>query len=157
MIDRIRSFFKARGQEQAGAGPSSRQKEFAAAALMVEAARIDGRFEAVERAKIEDILRRRFRLGEAECTALLAAAEAAQEEANHLLRFTRAIKDSFPLEERVEMIEMLWEVVCADGKVDAYESNLLRRVGGLIYVSERERGAARKRVMARLATGSGRA
>ena len=52
--------------------------------------------------------------------------------------------------ERVELVEMLWEVVYADGRVDPFEANLLRRIGGLIYVSDRERGAARKRVAARL-------
>ena len=48
------------------------------------------------------------------------------------------------------MIEMLWEVAFADGRLDHFESNLIRRVGGLIFVSDRDRGDARKRVMARL-------
>jgi uncharacterized tellurite resistance protein B-like protein len=48
------------------------------------------------------------------------------------------------------IIEMLWEVVYADGVLHDYEANLLRRIGGLIYVSDRDRGAARKRVMKRL-------
>jgi uncharacterized tellurite resistance protein B-like protein len=65
-------------------------------------------------------------------------------------RHTRAIVDRFDEAERVGMIEMLWEVVYADGRVDDYEANLLRRVGGLIYVSDRDRGEARKRVEARL-------
>jgi uncharacterized tellurite resistance protein B-like protein len=47
------------------------------------------------------------------------------------------------------MIEMLWEVVYADGELHSYEANLMRRLGGLLYVSERDRGAARKRVLAR--------
>ena len=48
------------------------------------------------------------------------------------------------------MVEMLWEVVLADGILHAYEDQLLRRIGGLIYVDDRERGAARKRVAARI-------
>jgi uncharacterized tellurite resistance protein B-like protein len=51
-------------------------------------------------------------------------------------------------------MEMLWEVVLADGTVDALEDTLLRRIGGLIYVPDRERGAARQRVVQRLAGGS---
>ena len=54
------------------------------------------------------------------------------------------------MEERIELIEMIWEVVYADGELHDYEANLLRRLGGLLYVSDRERGDARKRVLARL-------
>jgi uncharacterized tellurite resistance protein B-like protein len=50
----------------------------------------------------------------------------------------------------VELIEMLWEVAYADGVLDEYEDSLLRRVGGLIYVPDRERGEARRRVLKRL-------
>ena len=73
-----------------------------------------------------------------------------QSEASQLLGFTRAIKDRYSLEERIELIEMIWEVVYADGELHDYEANLLRRLGGLLYVSDRERGDARKRVLARL-------
>ena len=45
---------------------------------------------------------------------------------------------------------MLWEVVYADGIAHAYEANLLRRIGGLLYAPDRDQGAARKRVLARL-------
>jgi uncharacterized tellurite resistance protein B-like protein len=48
------------------------------------------------------------------------------------------------------MIEMLWEVVYADGELHDLEASLLRRVGGLLYVSDRDRGAARMRVLNRL-------
>jgi uncharacterized tellurite resistance protein B-like protein len=50
----------------------------------------------------------------------------------------------------VDLIEMVWEVAYADGELHDYEANLLRRLGGLLYVSDRERGEARKRVLARL-------
>ena len=49
------------------------------------------------------------------------------------------------------MIEMIWEVVYADGELHDYEDSLLRRIAGLIYVSDRDRGAARKRALERLA------
>ena len=68
-----------------------------------------------------------------------------------MLQFTRVIKDVYPLEERTQVIEMLWEVVYADGVLHDYEANLMRRVGGLLYVSDRDQGAARKRVLDRIA------
>ena len=96
------------------------------------------------------LVQRHFGLDEAEAATLLAEAEQAQTEANHLLRFTRSVKDGWPLEERARVVEMLWEVAYADGVLHAYEANLLRRASGLLYVSDRESGAARKRAMARL-------
>jgi uncharacterized tellurite resistance protein B-like protein len=66
------------------------------------------------------------------------------------LSFTRTIKDGYSPEDRVEIIEMLWEVAYADGVLHDYEANLLRRVGGLIYVSDQDRGDARKRVLTRM-------
>lgn len=59
------------------------------------------------------------------------------------------IKDRFDEKERIRLVEMLWEVVYADGQAHDYEANLLRRIAGLIYVADRDSGAARKRVLAR--------
>jgi uncharacterized tellurite resistance protein B-like protein len=154
MIDRIKGFFRERGPDAAEGGDAAQysllQKRFAAAALMIEAARVDGSFDGDERRTVSDLVGRHFDVSGAEAEALIAAAEEAQDEANHLLRFTRAIKETFSPEERIELIEMLWEVAYADGVLHSFEANLLRRVGGLIYVSDRDRGLARKRVMARL-------
>ena len=154
MIDRIKALFRERGPAAAESGrgpkPTPKQKHFAAAALMIEAARVDGSFDAQERRTVSDLVERHFQLSGAEAEALIASAAAAQDEANHLLRFTRAVKETFSLEERIEVIEMLWEVAYADGVLHHYEANLLRRIGGLIYVSDRDRGSARKRVIERL-------
>jgi uncharacterized tellurite resistance protein B-like protein len=121
-----------------------------ACALLVEAAVLDGDFGPVERSTINDILVQRLKLNEDEAKDILLAAEEQQKHANQLLGYTRLIKDGFSHEERVEIIEMLWEVAYADGVLHDYEANLLRRVGGLIYVSDRERGDARRRVLARM-------
>ena len=64
------------------------------------------------------------------------------------------IKDRFPHEERLELMEMLWEVAYADGVLHDFEASLMRRISGLIYVSDRDSGAARKRALARLGQGS---
>jgi uncharacterized tellurite resistance protein B-like protein len=96
------------------------------------------------------LLERRFKLSPADAGALLAAGEAAASEAAELFHFTRVINERLSFEERVELIEMLWEVAYADRTLDEYEDSLLRRVGGLIYVPDRERGMARQRVLKRL-------
>ena len=147
MLDRIRSLF-------IDPAPTKDRREYdrnlAAAALLVEAALLDGNFADKERGAILSILQRNFTLSMGDAEALVAEAEKAQAEANHLVRFTRAIKDAYGPDERAAMLEMLWEVAYADGVLHHYEANLLRRISGLLYVSDREAGAARKRVLARL-------
>ncbi len=147
MLDRIRSLF-------IDPAPTKDRREYdrnlAAAALLMEAALLDGNFADKERGAILSILQRNFTLSMADAEALVAEAEKAQAEANHLVRFTRAIKDAYGPDERAAMLEMLWEVAYADGVLHHYEANLLRRISGLLYVSDREAGAARKRVLARL-------
>lgn len=123
--------------------------QICAAALLVEAAWLDGEFTSDERASISGALRKHFGLNEAEAASLLAEAEKIQEDAIEISRFTRAVK-SMPEDQRIQILEAMWEVVLADGELHAYEANLLRRVGGLIYVSDRENGEARLRVKARM-------
>ncbi len=124
-------------------------KRLAAAVLMVEAAKMDGHFDDSEAKTISQIVQARFGLSREEAAELIEAARETQEESNHLLKFTRAIKDHFPAEDRINIIEMLWEVAYADGILHPFEANLMRRVAGLIYVSDQESGASRKRVIKR--------
>ena len=92
----------------------------------------------------------RFGISDAETESLIEAASERQTRAVELHAFTHQIKTKFSEEERIHLIEMLWEVVYADGHLDDYEANLLRRIAGLIHVSDRERGNARRRVLDKL-------
>lgn len=126
------------------------ERHIAAVALLIEAATLDGDFGAREQAAIRRVAAERFALTSEEVATLFELASQRQDSANQLFRFTHEINQSFSPEERVEVVEMLWEVVYADGVLHDYEANLMRRIGGLIYVSDMDRGNARKRVMARL-------
>ena len=129
---------------------SFEEKQLAAAALMVEAAGLDDDFDANERARIETLLQDHFSLTPTEAGELLAAGEQASTNSVEWQGFTRAIKDGFEPEERIALIEMLWEVAYADGQLHDYEASLIRRITGLLYVSDRDSGEARKRVRTRL-------
>jgi len=122
----------------------------AVAALLVEAARMDDDFAPAERAAIRRVLARRFALDAAAVDRLIATAEAAADRSSALYRFTRVVADRFDPAARVGMIEMLWEVAYADGVLDPDEDALIRRIAGLIFVEDHERGAARLRVLERL-------
>ena len=152
MINRIKSFLsdaKARQDAPSGGGDAEGVR-LAAAALLVEAAWRDQDFDETERRHIVEILSGRFGLTGEEAETLVAAAEEEVHGATQILPFTRAIKDRFSHVERIEMIEMLWQVVYADSVLHDHEAALMRQIGGLVYVSDRERGAARKRALARL-------
>ena len=152
MINRIKNLFSDAGRrrEAAPAHHTADELHLAAAALLVEAARLDDRFDPAEWETIRRLVQRRFALSEEEAETLVETANQEAERAVELYRFARIVKDRFDHAERIEMIEMLWEVVYADWSVDHYEANLLRRVAGLIYVSDQECGGARKRVQSRL-------
>jgi uncharacterized tellurite resistance protein B-like protein len=151
MLDRLKAFFEKSGNAAPETEkPSFSEKQVAAAALLIEAAVLDGDFDNDERQAIHAIAVRNFALSEEEADQLIKVAQDQQQGSTHLLRFTRIIKDNFSENERIELIEMLWEVAYADGVLHDYESNLLRRIGGLIYVSDRARGEARLRVVERL-------
>lgn len=145
MLGLLKSLFAAQP-----AGPDGRELRMAVAALMVEAATLDGSFDAVERERLLDLLGRRFGLERSAAETLLVDAQVAQDRAAGLEGMTRTIKNALDHDQRVEVLEMLWEVVYADGRLHDYEANLLRRLAGLVYVSDQESGAARKRVVARL-------
>ncbi len=156
MLSRLRTLLSARpapGAATAGDGDEDDRRRLAAAALLVHAASVDADYAPVERRRILSLLKTRFGLDAEEAGALAAAAETAVDGAVQILGFTRAIKDGFSYDERVALIEMLWQVVLSDGRLDACEAQLMRRIGGLLYVTDRDRGLARQRAAARLEDG----
>ena len=148
MFDRLRALF----EEDKGREPSGGRDELtiAVAALLIETARVDHTLAEPERQLIGRLLERRFGLRPEEARALEQAAEQRAERSAQLFGFARTINERLPPERRIELIEMLWEVAYADGVLDPLEDSLLRRIGGLIDVSDHERGAARLRVLERL-------
>lgn len=152
MLDEIKAWLE--GGATAAARDGADEVQLAAAALLIEAAHVDAHFDPSERAVIDRVLERRFKLSPAEARQLIVSAEQASERSTQLFGFARTINDRFSLEQRIELMEMLWEVVHADGVVDALEDTLLRRIGGLLYVPDRERGAARQRVLRRREAGA---
>ena len=116
-------------------------------ALLVRVARSDGAYDPAEVARIERIVAVRYGLDGTASAALREQAEALEAEAPDTVRFTRAIKDAVALEDRIAIIEALWQVVLVDGVRDDGEDALLRLVASLLGVNDRDSNLARKRVM----------
>lgn len=147
MIDRLRAWL---AEERGGLSGARDELQLAVAALLIEAAQVDARFDAREREVIRRLLERRFSLSPDDARSLVAAAERRTDRSAQLFGFVRVVNERFSRERRVELVEMLWEVAYADGVLDPLEDTLLRRIGGLVDVSDHERGAARLRVLRRL-------
>lgn len=118
----------------------------AAAALLVHAAAIDGNISDVERNKLHAVIKRRFDLDEAETDALVAEATEAEHEAIDLYHFTSLINRALDEDGRRRVVEMMWEIVYADGRVTEFESNLIWRAADLLGVSSRDRIELGRRV-----------
>lgn len=148
MLSKLKTFFGAQAPADSAAGTEDIQ--LAVAALLIEAAASDENFDAAEFDTIAGILSRHFDIDESSAAKLIEEARINQENSDHILHLTRSIKNSFELEDRIEVMEMMWEVSYADGVIDSYESNLIRRVAGLIYVTDKDSGLARQKVLQRM-------
>lgn len=148
MLQRLQQLW--RGEESATAMPSVDRHRLAAAALLVTAGAMDDDFDEAERERVRALLRERFELGADDADVLLAEAETAARESVDLFGFTQAIKDGFAPEERIGIVEMVWEVVYTDGTLHDHEASLMRRLAGLLGVTDQDSGAARVRVRQRL-------
>jgi len=148
MIAKLKKFLK--GGEIDSASSDLDEKTVATAALLIEAAMSDETYCEEEKAMVSELLRRHYDLSNEQVASVVAEAEAAHEKAEQILHFTRTVKETVEFDDRVHIIEMLWEMAYADGEISDYEANLIRRVCGLIYVDDVESGKARKKVQARI-------
>jgi uncharacterized tellurite resistance protein B-like protein len=150
MIDRIFSLLKGdvKAAKNEARVPSGLQ--VAVGALLVEAARRDDVFNADEQGAIKRLLAERFGLTPEDTQELFDVAEESSAGAGQLFGFTNKVVKELDEADRVHVIEMLWEVAYADGVLDAHEDAMIRRVAGLVYVSDFDRGAARRRVLEKL-------
>jgi uncharacterized tellurite resistance protein B-like protein len=127
----------------------------AAAALLVHTAAIDGEMSQSERAKLHAVIMQRFNLDDAATDALIEKATAAEHEAVDLYHFTHLLNRMLDEEGRARVIEMMWEIVYADGRRDELEENLLWRAADLLGVSPRERIELRRRIAEKVAAAGG--
>ena len=117
----------------------------AMAALMVRIAKSDDDYSTTEIARIDAVLGLLYQLSADQAAKLRQTAEALEAEAPDTVRFTRAIKEEVPYEERFDVVRALWQVVLADGARDAEEDALMRLLASLLGVNDRDSALARQR------------
>jgi len=139
MLNAVRKFLADIGSSDHDGDNRVPDERLAAVALLVHMSGIDGEFSADESAKLRSLVKGRFDLDEAAAERLIAEARAADLEAVDLYGFTSVLKSQLDDAGRARIVEMMWEMVFADGEVHEFEDNLVWRVAELLGVSSRER------------------
>lgn len=138
MLRAIQEFFRARIEPDLQAGPDRHGLQLATAALMFEMLRADDEEHPDERRALEQALATRFELSEAETRELAELADREAADSVSLHQFTGLINQHFTPGQKVQVVEMLWQVAYADGQLDPYEEALVRKISDLIYVPHRD-------------------
>tara|TARA_B110000438_G_C15515576_1_gene521846 strand:- start:259 stop:684 length:426 start_codon:yes stop_codon:yes gene_type:complete len=115
------------------------------AALLVHAAKIDENYTDLERKIIKRALITLNNISEHEAQEILSKAEKKEQESNQIIEFTREIKKK-SMDYRIKIVEILWKIIYSDGTSDNYESNLIRRICGLLYISDRDSGMIKQKI-----------
>ena len=118
--------------------------------LMIEAANSDGVIDKEETEKIYSCLVEIFKEQPSEVTKILNKAIKDKNNSKSLFFYTSKINKSYSDQKKILLLETLWEIVLSDGNVHEYESSLIRRLSGLLYISDVNSGNARKRALNRI-------
>ena len=117
--------------------------------LLVHAAKIDENYTEKEKKIILSALAQLYNKNEDELIKVLEQAEKLENQSNQILKFTKAVKD-YDKNFRLKILETMWKIIYSDGVSDIYESNLMRRLSSLLYISDRENGEIKKKLLVNL-------
>ena len=135
----LTNFFKKKKKE------SSNNKNILVAALLIHAAKIDENYTEIEKKIIKKAIIDLNEISSNEAEKILELAEKKEKESNQIVEFTREAK-KYSMEFRLKIIEIIWKIVYSDGTNDNYESNLIRRICGLLYISGKDNGIIKMKV-----------
>ena len=117
--------------------------------ILLETAAIDGKIDNNELSKIKKSLIYFFEINEEKSSYIVNKCLKKTNEPNSLHYFTSKINKEFEHEKKIRLLEILWEIILADGKIHDFESNLIRRLSGLLYVSDVDSGNAKKKALSK--------
>ena len=147
MFQNLKNIFEKVKQDNSSQVEIIEEEIHAVLSLLIEACKVDGIVSDDEIEKITSLLINKFHL---EPSKAKNAVNFVLEKANEKVEIFSDIKvvlDTMDHEERIKVVEMLWEVVLADGNIDDYESNLMRKISSLLHLSSFETAEAKKRAM----------
>ena len=135
----LKNFFKKKEKED------TNNKNVLIIALLIHAAKIDENYTENEKKIIKKTIMELNKISSNQADELLKLAEKKEEESNQIVEFTKEIK-KYSMEFKLKIIEIIWKIVYSDGTSDNYESNLIRRICGLLYISDKDNGIIKTNV-----------
>ena len=147
MLSGIKAFFEEHIlATEDSEGGKDHALRLATTALLIEMMRMDDHFHEAEQAALMQEIKSRFKLGDLETDALIELASEELKNSTDYFQFTSLINQHFQYDEKVKIVESLWEVAYADGDLDIDEEYLVRKISELIYVSHQDFISAKLRV-----------
>lgn len=137
MLAILKNFF-ATTESQSDEASQQHQIELACAVLLVEVMRADSQFENNEVAMLADLVGQQFSLSSEELNNLIILATDTAEHATDIHQFTSQLNKAFSIKQRIEMVEQLWHVAYADGKLAAIEEHTIRKIADLLHLRHAE-------------------
>ena len=141
MLTRIKDFFNENlvtGVKAADESPSNDKVAIATCALLLEMAHTDAEFSDIEEEEIKAIIQSRFGLSEDKVKEIIELSNLELEESLDLWQFTNLINENFSKDEKIKVIEYVWQVIYADEKVDKYEDYLIRKLSYLLSLDHKD-------------------
>ena len=134
------NFFKNKAKDKM----NNNKSYYNIAALLIHAAKIDENYEDNEKKIIKKTL---IELGaeNSDIDSLILDAEAIEENSNQILDFTREVKNA-PMSDKIRIVESLWKIIYSNNNADIYETNLMRRLAGLLYIDAKTMGDLKDKV-----------
>jgi len=148
MIDFVKVFFSKRNHDDSSNQRRQRPHDIrvATCALLLEMSNIDDEFSALERKSIISILKRNFDLSDEHATTLLEASNKELKGSIDIWQFTNLINQNYSIEEKIRVVEMVWNVVYADGKLDKHEDYLVHKLAHLLRLTHKQLIEAKMKV-----------
>ena len=140
MFDSIKNFFEKKNTDEvAGKGEDKNRKiQIATCALLLEMADCDDEFSDTEKNNIVAILRKDFQLSDESVKELMSVSDKKRKESVDLWRFTNLVNKNYSTEEKIRVIENIWKVVYADGKLDKHEDYLAHKLSKLLCLTHKQ-------------------
>lgn len=139
MITKLQKFFdQYLGEDAKKEAPLEHRLQLASAALMVEMLHVDDQVTAAEEDKLQHILKQRFELSDTEIEALIDLAHNEKHEATDYYAFTSLLNEHYTQQQKIKLVEDLWQLAYADHRLDKYEEHLLRRLAELLHVPHQD-------------------
>jgi len=144
MFDKLKSIFDKKIEEEKEQFDTV---QIAISTLMIQTAVYDGVFDEQEKSEILELIKKYFNFSEDQKLSLFKIAMKVNDDSNDMQQFTRTLNDNLSEEEKLNIIEMLWRIIISDGHIDDYENTLIRKISGLLYISDRDVGQIKKKLI----------